>query len=357
MKTMYKILLLLFLIPLTISATERNGKYTKNKVLKKEYTVNNNALLNVSNKYGNIGISTWNENKIKIEVSITTNGNDEEKVQKRLDQINVEFQGNASEVSAKTLIEKTSSSWSLWGKKNNVNMEINYLIQMPITNSVNLNNDYGAITIDKLEGSSKINCDYGKITIGELWNTDNAIDIDYTNNSTIDFMQDGYVNADYSSLTIEKSNRIKLNADYSHMAFGMVAVLDYNCDYGSLKIGDAGNVTGNSDYMHTKVDKLRNSGNFDMDYGSLKILELGDDLKQIDVKTSYTHIKLGVKSSNNFSIKANLSYGYLKYDNGFTFNKEIVKSTSKYYEGFYNSNSGGIINIKSSYGNITFFNN
>jgi len=236
-------------------------------------------------------------------------------------------------------------------------MEINYLIQMPITNSVNLNNDYGAITIDKLEGSSKINCDYGKITIGELWNTDNAIDIDYTNNSTIDFMQDGYVNADYSSLTIEKSNRIKLNADYSHMAFGMVAVLDYNCDYGSLKIGDAGNVTGNSDYMHTKVDKLRNSGNFDMDYGSLKILELGDDLKQIDVKTSYTHIKLGVKSSNNFSIKANLSYGHLKYDNGFTFNKEIVKSTSKYYEGFYNSNSGGIINIKSSYGNITFFNN
>jgi len=117
MKTMYKILLLLFLIPLTISATERNGKYTKNKVLKKEYTVNNNALLNVSNKYGNIGISTWNENKIKIEVSITTNGNDEEKVQKRLDQINVEFQGNTSEVSAKTLIEKTSSSWSLWGKK------------------------------------------------------------------------------------------------------------------------------------------------------------------------------------------------------------------------------------------------
>lgn len=357
MKIMYKIILILFLIPLTISATERKGKYTKNKVLKKEYTVNENATLNVTNKYGNIGIATWNENRIVIEVTITTNGDDEEKVQNRLEQIDVEFDGNSNNVSAKTIIEKTSSSWSLWGKKNNVNMEINYLIQMPITNNVDLTNDYGAITLDKLEGSSKINCDYGKITIGELWNTSNSINIDYTNKSTIDFMQDGTINADYSTLYIDRTNRINLTADYSHLTFGMVAVLDYDCDYGSLKIGDSGNVSGNSDYMHTSVEKLRGRGDFDMDYGSLKIEELGNEFKNITVKSSYTNTKIGLQPETNFTLNATLNYGSLKYGTGFTINKEIIKTTSKYYEGYYNSaNTTSNITIKSSYGTITFTN-
>ena len=38
------------------------------------------------------------------------------------------------------MIEKSSASWNLWGKNNNVNMEINYQIKMPLTNNVNLTN-------------------------------------------------------------------------------------------------------------------------------------------------------------------------------------------------------------------------
>ena len=360
MKTMYKILLFLLFLPFISNATEteRDGKYTKNKVINKEFNVNNDAMLTISNKYGNIGIATWNENRIVIKVSITTNGNDEEKVEKRLEQIRVEFDGNSNYVSAETIIEKSSSSWSLWGKSNNVSMEIDYLIQMPVTNNVNLNNDYGSISIDKLEGSSKINCDYGKLTIGELLNSKNEINIDYTNKSEIEFMKDGYINADYSTLHIGKSGRTKLNADYSHISFGMLTTLDYNCDYGDLKIEDCGNLTGNSDYMHTSIGKLRGSGVFDMDYGSLKINDIGENLKSLSVKSSYTQLKIGVNPNASFNITASLSYGGFKYGNGFTFNKEIVKSSSKYYEGYYNTpNSNGNILIKSSYGSITFFNN
>ena len=37
-------------------------------------------------------------------------------------------------------------------------------------------------------------------------------------------------------------------------------------------------------------------------------------------------------------------------------NKEIIKTSSKYYEGYYNSdNTTSNITIKSSYGTITFY--
>lgn len=357
MNNIYKFLLVIFLIPLTINATERKGKYTKTKTLNKEYKVNDNATLNVDNKYGNIVISTWTNNTIEIEVTITTNGNDMDKVEKRLEQIDVEFEGSSNFVSAKTRIEKNTNSWKIWGRNNNVNMQIDYLIKMPITNNLELNNDYGAINIDKLEGRLNLNLDYGKLHIGELWNTENNINIDYTNKSTIDFMKDGYINADYSTLHIEKSGRTKLNADYSHISFGMVTNLDYKCDYGDLKIEDAGNITGNSDYMNTSIDNLRNRGNFDSDYGSIKIYKLGENLKELKVEASYVQVKLGVNNNNSFNIKASLSYGGFKYGDGFTFNKEITKSSSKYYEGFFGSaNSNGNIIINTRYGSVTFMN-
>lgn len=357
MKTMYKTLLLLFLIPLVITATEKKGKYTKNKVINKVYTVNKDANLAVSNKYGNINIVTGNSDQIEISVSITTNGDNEEKVAARLKQINVEFGASANSVTAKTIIGKTSNSWN-WGKNNNVNMEINYIIKMPVTNSVNLNNDYGGIALDKLEGSAKINCDYGKITIGELLNPSNSINIDYTNKSTIEYMKNGDINADYSTLHIEKTGNVDLNADYSHISFGMVADLKYNCDYGDLKIGNITNITGNCDYMHTSIGKLFGSGVFDIDYGSLKINSLGESFKKLNVESSYTPIKLGLNSTNSFNFEANLGYGSLKNTDGFTFNKEITKNTSKYYQGHFNNTSTtSSIVVNSKYGSVTFTNN
>tara|TARA_R110001583_G_scaffold62216_3_gene183250 strand:+ start:105 stop:1181 length:1077 start_codon:yes stop_codon:yes gene_type:complete len=358
MKPIYKILFFLLLVPVISSATVLDGKYTKKKVISKKFTVDTNATLNVSNKYGNIDIISWNENTIEIEVTITTNGNDEEKVERKLEQIDVDFKSSSNNVYAKTNIEKSSSSWSFWGNNNNVNMEINYKIKMPITNNVALTNDYGGISLDKLEGTSKIDCDYGSLTIGELLNSNNTITIDYTNKSEIDYMKDGTVDADYSTLYIGETGNVDLIADYSTISFGKVNNLKFDCDYGSLKIGSANNLNGISDYMNTTIEKLDGSGSFDMDYGSLKINDLGPNIGQLKVESSYTHLKFGVNSNTSFNITATLSYGNLKYGNGFTFNKEIVKSSSKFYEGYYNTvNSNGNISIKSSYGSITFFNN
>jgi len=355
MKNTFKLLFILFLIPLTIAATGKKGKYTKNKIINKEFKVNKNATLKVDNRYGNIDIVTWNENRISIKVTITTSGNNEEKVQKKLEQINVEFDASSSNVSAKTIIDKISS-WKMWRNNSNVNMQINYLIKMPITNNVVLTNDYGTINLDKLEGTSTINCDYGSINIGELRNSDNTINIDYTNNSFIDFMKDGKINADYSTLSVDRSGSTKLNADYSHITFGQVSNLNYNCDYGSLKIEDSENVSGVSDYMHNSIGKLRGTGDFNIEYGSLKIKEISKNFKSLKVVSSYTHLKFGLENATSFNFSAQLSYSGLKYDGKFTFTKQEKKISQKKYEGYYNdANSGKMISIKSAYGSVTFY--
>ena len=67
----------LLAIPLVGSANDGklNGKYTKEKTIKKEYDVNSNALLKVNNSYGTLTLSSWDEDRVVIEVHIKTNGN------------------------------------------------------------------------------------------------------------------------------------------------------------------------------------------------------------------------------------------------------------------------------------------
>jgi len=355
MKPMYKILLLALFLPLTLLANDnhKKGKYTKSKTINKEFNVNNNSTLNVKNKYGDITISTWNKNLITITVNISTNGNDEKKVEDRLKNITVEFDANTDVVSAITKIEKKSKSWGWWGN-DNVSMKINYIIKMPATNNVKLANDYGNIVLDNLSGAAFINCDYGKLDIGRLENEVNNISIDYTKGSNIEYLNRGVINADYSTLHIENSDLVKLNADYSHLSFGKTETLNYNCDYGSLDVENANFVKGRSDYMHAKIERIDLSGNFNSDYGSIKIGSLGNAFKNLQVQTSYTHVKIGVVSTNSFKIEANLSYTNFKTLNGFNFSKEIINGSKKYYQGYFNAPSNAQINIKSSYGSVTF---
>lgn len=356
MKSMYKLLLVLFLVPLTITATEnhKKGKYTKNKTIKKEFSVKDDATLKIDNRYGDIVISSWEGNNVQIQVDITTNSDNEEKAKQRLDAITVEFDANSSLVSAITKIKKQSSNW--WGRKNNVNMKINYLVKVPVTNNVDLSNDYGGITLDRISGSAKIDCDYGKLDIGRLENPNNSINIDYTNKSNVEFMADGSVNADYSTIHFEKTGRTKLNADYSHISFDIVTDLEYDCDYGSLKIGEVGNIFGGSDYMHTKIGKLSGKGTFDSDYGSVKIAELLNEFKGLTVSSTYAHIKIGINNDISFNFNANLSYSGFKKMDGFNFTREIVKGSKKEYEGTYGTSPNATISIKANYGSISFTN-
>jgi len=360
MRTQSKFLLFLLLIPTLLFATNGtiDGKYTKEKKINKEYNVNADAGLKVSNSYGNIDIITWNENRTVIEVVIKTSGNDEDKVQKRLDEITVDFSANASLVTAKTMFKNKNKSWSFWGKKNKVSVEVNYIIKMPITNSVDLNNNYGAISLNKLEGVAKINCDYGQIIIGELLGENNYLNFDYTTKSTIEYIKSGKINADYSGFTVDKAERLDINADYTNSEILDVGHLNYNCDYGKVIVGKVNSLIGNGDYVNNRIDEVTESLDLNTDYGSIKVNRLSSTFKNAKIIGSYTGIKLGFDSDLSFNFDFKMSYASFNGDDLVTVKHSVKNKKDKTYSGFHGSeNSGNTIKIHTSYGGVTLIKN
>eukprot|EP01090_Pellita_catalonica_P005888 TRINITY_DN160_c0_g1_i13.p1 TRINITY_DN160_c0_g1~~TRINITY_DN160_c0_g1_i13.p1 ORF type:complete len:357 (-),score=67.73 TRINITY_DN160_c0_g1_i13:92-1162(-) len=349
---LYKILFLLLFIPTLLVANDK--KHEKSKNIRKTFSVNKNATLYINNKYGNVNVATWNENRIEINVKITVKGNDLSNVERKLKAIDVQFEATPSLVEARTIIEKTKSSWSWWGS-NNTNYKINYFVKMPITNNADLNNKYGNIELDKLEGKSNINCDYGKIQIDQLLNETNNINLDYCGTSEINFMKSGNLSVDYSKLTIQKSENLKVNADYSTMKIGTATDVDFNSDYGSISVDNASGINGNSDYASIKIGTIRKNLKVNTDYGSVRVRNIKKGFESVVIDGSYAGIKLGTNSNNNFTFTVDLGYAGFGYpENYVNMFKSINKSSKKYYEGtFGKGNSNSTISIKSKYGGVS----
>lgn len=357
MKTkLHFLVIFFFLSHLTFAGTGWNGKHTKEKTIKREFTVHRDALLKISNSYGNINIITYSGNTVSIEVNIKTNGNSLDKVQEKLDNINVDFQASSTMVSAKTIFDKNKSgSWWNWGRSTNVNMEINYLVKLPISNSVDLSNDYGSINLDRLDGHAKINCDYGKITTKELMADNNLISFDYTNNSYFEYIKSGKINADYSGFTVAKTKNLDINADYTKSVVEIAENVNYTCDYGSVTVEKANNVKGNGDYLTARFGEIYKNIQIVADYGSIKIDRMTTNAGNVSIDSDYTGVTIGYDSGYQFKFDIQLDYASLRGAEDFQFIKKKVDSNDKYYQGYHgDANTNNHIKITSDYGSVTF---
>jgi len=354
-KTVFALLLIPTLV-LGYNDSDLKSEHTKQKTIKKEFTVNSNATIKVDNSYGNVNVLTYYGNKVIIEVTIKTDSNDAEKAQKKLDEITVEFSASADYVSAKTIFNQNkSNSWWNWGKNSNVNMEINYVIKLPITNSVDLNNDYGSINLEKLEGRAVISCDYGKITTKELMADNNSISFDYTNNSYFEYIKSGKIDADYSGFTVAKAKQLSINADYTKSIVNIAEDVTYNCDYGSFTAENINNLSGDGDYLTLVIGNVYKNVEIRADYGSIKIGKMTSNAGNVYIESDYTGITIGYDSAYNFKFDLDLEYASLRDSDGFEFTKKRVESSDKYYQGYYGSSStSNLIKISSAYGSVSF---
>lgn len=361
--TIYKLIFLLTIAPAIAYCSNPSpdndvkGRFTKEKKISKKYNVSPDAILKVNNSYGNIDISTWDQNVVSIEVIVKTNGNDEDKVRQKLDDIQIQFDQTTAGVAARTIFTKENSSFwsSLFGGDSNVNMEINYIIKAPVTSHVDLNNDYGNIFIDKLTGNSKISCDYGRLDIGELRGSSNNINFDYSRNSHFGYIKKAVINADYSDFTVEDAGSLEINADYTKSNIRKVELIQFNCDYGSLNVDKLKRIIGNGDYLSTRIGQIFQSADLDLDYGSIEIDKIMKGTGDINISTDYAGIKIGYADNFPFQFAVSTSYGNVKGLDNLEVNKRNQSNTKEKYSGYYlNSSASSNIVINSSYAGITF---
>ena len=323
------------------------------KKIHKEIEVSKDALIEIDNSYGDLNITSWNQNKVVIDVLITVKGNTPGKSHKKLYIIDVSFLLSPEKVRAKTKID---NGWR-FGLFNipDIEYRIDYNIKLPKTSDVDLTNDYGTIRLNSLEGRANINCDYGELIIGELFADNNILDFDYTSNSSIEYINGGTIKADFSDFEIEKAGNIDLYADYTEAHFNSIETLIFKNDYGKLTTNNVGTLIGLGDHLTLKCGVLNKRLKLSegVKYGSINIKQIQPSVESVIIDAEYNSIKLGIDKNWSFNYEFNMEYGDLS--SSLALDHSISGETNKenYYKGTFNpSNTLSTLYIKSEYGSV-----
>jgi hypothetical protein len=275
-------------------------KFTKN--YKKSFSVNENTIFILSNKYGKVHVETNQSDKVEIKVSIIADVKSEEKANEIFKNIKINFSETANTISAVTEIE---------GSIKNTN--INYFVTMPETLNSKLSNKYGYMFIDKLKSSSEINCKYGTLQINELLTLNKEkpalIDLKYSegNIELSDFLT---VDVKYSELDIKESAELSIVSGYSKLNLtkaGLIkAVSKYDPHY---IVKDVSLMFIEGKYSKYEIENLKKTLKAKISYSNIELSNIEKNFDNVFIISKYGNIELSPDKEASYKLSAKVEYG------------------------------------------------
>ena len=322
---MKTITLILLAVLMSVQTYARKEEFTKK--ISKSYDINADATLNVKNKFGKVVCENWDKNTIAIEVEITVTASNQEKANKYLDRINVNFSGSASEVSAVTSFDDKAFS------KNNNELSVDFIISMPSSINVDINNKFGDIILADVDGTSTIDLSYGELKAWNLNGTNNDVEIKF-GEGYVKYLKDADLEIQYSELKIDEAGSLSAEAKFSELDIGEIDVLTLESGYDDDFIGKVRDLDVEANFSDIEIMNLSERLVADCDYGSLKVKEVKNGFKLIDISNGFSDADIGFNSAASFRMVANVKMGDLSYPRSDSKISVLeVSYTSSKYEG------------------------
>jgi hypothetical protein len=344
MRTIFKITLLLFAPAALFAGEGLKGKYLKEKKISKTFNVSATAALDVSNKYGTVYVTTWDQNQTVIDVVIKVSGNNEGHLEKRLNSIDVNFNATTAKVTAETKIGNYAGKAS---------MEINYTIKVPKKGSIDVNNQYGNIILGKIYGRTMLKLQYGNLSADQLNGNKNELNLQYTDVATIDHIALGKITVQYSSLKIQNAaDELTLNSEYTDVKLGAVKRLNLKTAYGDIKVDNVQDVAGTASYSDVRIGTLTGMLNYSTTYGDIVVGRISKDVSSVFISGQYSDINIKYDAAWAFDFSAKTLYADVRGAQNFTLQEKKETGSSRYYRGYHRSSGTGRLTIESDYGDI-----
>lgn len=294
-------IILLGLFALHLSAGE---EYTKK--INKSFDVNKDAVLSVKNKFGKVHCENWDKNSISIEVTITVEASNQEKANKYFNGIDIALNGNSNRVTAVTSMEGRTFD------KNNNEFSIDYMISMPKSISVELDNKFGDIIIDEVQGASKIDLGYGSLNAKRLMGEENKLSIKFSE-GFVGYIKSANLELQYSEFEIEEVSDMVADSKFSELQLGKIDVLTLETSYDDDYIGSVRDLDVEGDFSDVEVRSLSERLIAEFDYGDLKVKNVDKGFKLIELSNSFSDAKIGFNSEASFRLVATVKMGDLDY--------------------------------------------
>ncbi len=350
------IILFLFIFA-NLASFAAKDEYSKE--LHKDYNVNEQSVLVVSNKYGDVDITNWKENKVSIDVKITVDHRDEEKAKELLEYLNVEFKKEGNKIYAETDINDkfNKSGWFFNFGSDSKEFSIDYTIKMPKTISLELTNKYGDVFINEITGYAQILVKYGNLKANKILRDNTKplsfVELSYSEGS-IEEVNWLKLKLKYSpKFEINKSKAIIAETKYSELRIEENSSLVCESSYDQYRIGTLNNMVCESKYTDINIDKLTKKLDLTNKYGDIDIDEIPAGFQEVKVYNKYGQIDLKIAENASYQIDGKAEYADIDIPGDAKVNR-IEENTELSIEGYVGKdpNTKSKVKIETKYGSV-----
>lgn len=354
---MKTIKMLLCIMPFVFSTIILNAETDKikTKVYEKNYSVNENTLLELQNIYGNIDIQNWEKNEVHIKITIKVSGDNIQDAEKWFEKTKINFTDSTDKISVVTSFEKSSFLDFLETVSDN-EFEINYDVSAPVYLKLNVSQKYGNIHVNEVHGYSQFFVKYGDLYAKNLYcPTDkplSSVDVKY-GNVEIQNTKKLIFNSKYSNIKLQNAIGIVTISKYSNYKIATITAAVCNAKYDTYDIQNIKNIQYTGKYITLKIDTLRQALETDLKYGSLDVKYLLNTVKKISVIVSYTDINLNLSKNMDYQLSVIADYMDFSEPVGFITTTHIENDNSLNITGYCGkANSSNQFSFICKYGDL-----
>ena len=202
----HMIVLMLSLGTLTLQGQQM----TDSKTFMKSFRAGNDAVIEVTNKYGNIHISHGKSDSISVRVEVTASSDKESKLSSMMSDVDISITMTNETVRAQTTFIKGVTPFleSLKGLTRNVinygsRLKIDYFIECPPSTVLRLTNSYGDVYIGDETPELTLKLSNGSLDAGVIRNA-GQIDLTFCK-ANVRSIRKGKINLSFSELRTKET--------------------------------------------------------------------------------------------------------------------------------------------------------
>lgn len=348
----YTAFFLSFMTLVNLSAQDANRK-----VFEEEFNLNKSSSFSLKNKYGDIEIENWANDKIYVSAEIKADASKPSQAQDILKYIDIQTRQEGDEIIVETSIDdKISKSLGNWFSEDKKSFEINYKIKMPSTVPLNVYNKYGSVFINEHTAHAMIEVKYGNLKANRLIPSSkkpmSEIILGYSN-ADIEECAWIKVQAKYSKVNIEKSKALIMLSKYSKFSIDKGSSLVVESKYDSYDVGSMSNFVGSAGYSNFRFENLAKKLVLETKYTDVIVDEIAADFEEIKIDNAYGSYKLGISEEANYDLQGVAKYAKIHYSGNSKVNR-FQEGSEFRVDGIVGNGSGenSVVRIDTKYGNI-----
>ena len=330
------------------------------KIVEREFELSSSGELQIENKYGNIDVTGWEQDKVAIKISIRVNHRKKENAQSLLGRINPEFKSGSNFVAVVSKITNKNTGWfaDFFNKTNPVDfdkrhVQIDYEVFLPKKAELRVTNRFGDVIIESWSGPLNALVEHGDLWVTENLNKADVI-LKFGKVRTQD-LEYASLNLKNGELEMENSNSLRLSSSGTDIEINTVKSLEIYSNKDDITIAEIGSVYGTLKFSTLNVQRLMKEVNLDTKIADFRITQSIEPQSEISFEQESSEITLNV-SGFSHRFMATLEQGVVRLPKSFeNVNSEVLDKSRRLreIEATYGKDQAGTISINGIKGIIT----